>query len=183
MFALSIHFNSSLTILDHLGCECFPRYSSNLMTLLYLWCRSYDIFLSVSWLRTILLCGLAGLLKAISDFTYSLNPWVVWIVRCGWEMLWVILVRSRLIVHSTKSSDETVGRVPYYFLMHLIVYINAGLTSINSVSSMYTMTSTVLSSFNLYKRQGSVLHCLNPALSVIVLIYSLNQQCDSCTRL
>ena len=66
--------------------------------------------------------------------------------------------------------------------MHPIVSINAGLYPISSVSSTYTMTIPVPSLFTLYKRQGSALHYLNPALGVIFLIYSLNQQRAACTR-
>ena len=87
---------------------------------------------------------------------------------------------SRLIVNPTKSSSSPIYRFIYCFLMHSIVFINAGLSPVSSVSSTYTITITVLSSCTLYNRPGLVLHCQNPALRFIVLMYHLNQQCAAC---
>ena len=143
--ALSIHLDSSCTMLDHLGHECLTRYSSNPTPLLCLFWISYDILVSLSWLLTILLCGISGVLKVISDFMSSLNTSVILLIISGWEILRVVLARSRLIIHPTESSSSPIYQVVYYLLMHPIVFINAGLSPIYSVSYIYTMTITVLS--------------------------------------
>ena len=104
------------------------------------------------------------------------------LIRYCWEILRFVLVRSRLIVHPTKSSSSPIDWAAYYFLMHSILFINYGLSPIYSVSYMYTMKITFPSSFTLYNRQGSVLNRFNPTLRVIVLICSLKQHRDACTR-
>ena len=166
MLALFIHLESSLTALDHLVCGCLARYSSDSTPLLYLFCRLYAIFVSVSWLCTIPLCGVSGALKVIIGFTSLLNPWVILLIRSGWEILRIILVRSRLIVHTMKSSSSPIDQVAYYFLLYSIISINAGLYPIEIVSYTYTVTIAVLSSFTLYTIQGSVLHFFEPRLEV-----------------
>ena len=114
MFSPSIHLYSSRTALDHLGRECFTRYIIDPYPLMYIFYRSYDILMSVSWLRTIPLCGVAGPLKIIRDFTSLLNPWGILIIICCWEILRVVLVRSRLILHTTKSYSSPIDLVAYF---------------------------------------------------------------------
>ena len=89
---------------------------------------------------------------------------------------------SLLILHPKKSSSSSIDQVTYYFLIHSIVFVNAGLSTIDRVLSTCTMPIAVPISFNLYNRQGSVLNFLNPALRVIVLMYSFNHQRYACTR-
>ena len=108
--------------------------------------------------------------------------WVILVIRSGWEILRFILVRSRLIIHPKKSSSVSINIVTYYFLVHSIVSISSGLSHFSSVSYVYTMTIVVQSSFTTYNRPLSLLHCLNPYLRVIVLMYYLDQPFDSCTR-
>ena len=139
MFVSYIHWEISCTTLDSLVRECFTRYISDPMPLLYISCKSYDIFVSVSWLRKIPLCGVAGVLKVISDSMSLLKHWVVLLIISGWEILRVVLVRSCFIVHPKKSSNSPIDRVAYSFLVHLIEFINDGLSSIESLPSMYTM--------------------------------------------
>ena len=168
--------------LDHSGCEFFTRYISNPTPLLYLFHRLYDIFVSVSWLSKIPLCCVGGVFQVISDFIYSLNTLVVLLVRYGWQILRVVLVSSCLIVNPEKFSISPIDWFVYSFSVHSITFINYGLSPIARVSSTYMNTITVPSSFFLYKRQQPVLHCLNPDLRVIVVVYSLNQKRYDCTR-
>ena len=139
MFASSIHLDISLTVLDNSGQECLASYSRNTTPLLYLFCRFYDIFVSIYWLLKPPLCGVSGVLKVISDFMSSLNSWVILVIISGWEILRVILVRSRWIVNPKKSFSWPIDWVVYYLLMHSIVSINDGLSLIASVSSTYTV--------------------------------------------
>ena len=149
------------------------------MPLLYLFCRSCDIFLSIYWLHTIPLCHLIRVLKFINYIISLLNHLVFLVIRCSWDILSIIFVRSRFIVYSTKSSRGPVDRVTFFCafnLVHQCIFL------ISSVESTYIMTISVPILFTLYKIQGSVLNCLNPYLRVIVLMYSLNQKCAACTR-
>ena len=41
-------------------------------------------------------------------------------------------MRSRLILHPTKFYSSPIDRVAYYFLMHSIVFINSGLSLIET---------------------------------------------------
>ena len=66
--------------------------------------------------------------------------------------------------------------------MNSIVSINTCLSLIANVSYTYTITMSIQSSFTLYKRQGLVVHFLNPAFGGIVLMYSLNQQPAACKK-
>ena len=154
MFAWYIHLESSRTALDNSVFECLKRYIINPNRSYISLCRLYDIFVFVSWLRTILLCGVDRVLKVISDLTSLLNPWVILVIRSVIEILRGILVRSRLIVHPKNSSSSPVKRVTYYFLMHSTVLINAGLSPIDIISYTYMVPITVLISFTIYKRQG-----------------------------
>ena len=158
MFALSIHLDSSLTVLDNSVREFFTRYSSNLTPLLYILCRFDDIFMSVRWLRTIPICGVAVVLKVISYFMSSLNTWVVLLIISGWEILRVLLVSTLLVVHPMKYYSSPIDWVAYSFLMYSIIFINSGLSPISSVPLSYTMTIIVPRSFTWYKRQRSVLY-------------------------
>ena len=180
MFYLYIHFYNPRNALDPLVHECFTRYSSDPTPLLYLFCILYDVFASVSWLHTILLCYVAVLFKVIIEFMSSINPWVILLIRSRWEIFRMILVRSRYIVHPTKSSNLTIDIAAYYFLVNSTVFISSVLPPIDRVLSTYTMTMTSPSLFTIYSRQESVLHYLNPALRVIFLVYYLNQQRAVC---
>ena len=145
------------------------------MPLLYLLCISYDIYVSVSLLHITPVYGVVGVLKAIIDFISVLNIWVVFVVRYGWEILRVILVRSHLIVHPMSSYSSNTERVLYSLLVHSIVSINDDFYLIDNVSSTYTMIIAVPGSFTLYKIQGTVLHCFNPASWVNFLDVFLKQ--------
>ena len=182
MFAFSVHLESLCTTLDNSVHECFTRYSSNPTPLLCIFCRYYYMFVSVYCLHTIPLCDLSGILEVISDFTFSLNPWVILFIRSGWEILRVFLVSSRFIVHPTKSTNSTIDQVEYYFLMNSILFVNAGLYPISSLPSTYMITITVLGLFTPYKILGSFLHCFNPALRFIFLVYYLNHKRYACER-
>ena len=114
MFDFSIHLECSHTALDDSGCDFFTSYISDPMPLLYLFCRFYYIFVSLLLLCTIPLCGVAGLLKVISDLTPSLNHWVILLIRSGWDILRFVLMRSRLIVHPMKSSSSPIDQVLYF---------------------------------------------------------------------
>ena len=83
-------------------------------------------------------------------------------------------MKSHLIVHPTKSSSSTIDQFEQYFLMHSIIFIHYGFYPISGMSSTYTIIITFLSSFNRYKIQGLVLHCLDPTLRVVLLMYSMN---------
>ena len=157
MFASSINLERSRTTLDHSVRECFTRYSSDPTPLLYLFCISYDNFVSISWFSAIPLSGVSVVLKVVNYFIPLLNHLVVLLIICGGEILRVILVRSRLIVHSMKSSNSPNDSVAYYILMNSITLINSGLSTISSMKSTYTMTIKVHSSYTLYKTQGKVL--------------------------
>ena len=145
MFSLYIHFDSSCTVLDHLGREWFTSYSSNPTPLLYILCRSFDILFFVSWLHTITLWGVSRLLKVINYFIYLLNNCIMLVIICGWEIFRVILVRSRLIVHTTKSSSSPIDQVTYSLLRHSAVSINTGLSPIENMASTYNMKVIALS--------------------------------------
>ena len=145
MFALYINLESLHTVLDNLVRDFFKRYISNPTSLLDLFCRSYDIFVSVYWLLKIPLWGVSGVLNEISYFTPLLNTWFIWLIIYGWEILRAILARSRSIVHPDKSYSSPIDPVTYYFLMYSIVLINSGLSSIYSVPSTYTIPIKVLS--------------------------------------
>ena len=67
------------------------------MPLLYLFFILRDTFMSVSWLIKIPLCGEARALKLISVFMYSLNTWVILVIKCGWNILIIILMRYSLM--------------------------------------------------------------------------------------
>ena len=133
MFSLSINYNSLHTALDNFFREFFKSYSSDPMPFLYLFCKFFDVFVSIYWLRTIPFCGVAGVLKVIIDFTYLLNAWIILLIRYGWEILRAILVRSRLIVNPKSYSRGPVYLVAYSFLMHSIVSINSTLSPISSI--------------------------------------------------
>ena len=175
MFSMSIHLDSSCTMLDNSVCEFLTRYIVNTTPLLHLFYRSSVIFLYVYWLHTILLCCVSGVFKVISNFTSLLNPWVVLLIIYGWEILRVILVRSHLIVHPMSSYSSNTERVLYSLLVHSIVSINDGFYLIDNVSSTYTMIIAVPGSFTLYKIQGTVLHCFNPSSWVNFLDVFLKQ--------
>ena len=153
----SIHLYGSYTALYHSVFECLTRYSSHHMPLLYLFFRSYDICVSVSWLLTIPLCGVSGVLKVVSYFTSLMNLWVVLVIISGWEILRVVLVRSRLIAHLMNSYSSPIDKVTYYFLMYSSVFIDARLSLISIVAYTYTMIIIVLGSFNLYKKTSIIL--------------------------
>ena len=154
MFAWYIHLESSRTALDNSVFECLKRYIINSNRSYISLCRLYDIFVFVSWLRTILLCGVDRLLKVISDLTSLLNPWVILVIRSVIEILRGILVRSRLIVHPTNSSSSPFDWFTHDFLMHSVLFVNLGLSQIDSVLYRYTMKIKFLSSFTLYRIQG-----------------------------
>ena len=144
IFASSVHFDISHTDFDDSGCESFTRYSSDPMQLWYLFCISLDIFVPISCLRTIPLCGVSRVFKGVINCTSLLNPWVIFAIRWGWEILRVVLLRPRLIVHLKKYSSGTIYRVIYYFLMYLIVYINIALClSTTSTSTYYYLPGFV----------------------------------------
>ena len=113
--------------------------------------------------------------KWIYSFT-----WVVLVITFSWEILSVILVRSHFIVNPTKYSSGPVDQVTYYSLVHSIVSINTGLSTISRVSSMCTIIIAVLSLFTIYKRQLSFLRWFNTALRVVVFMYYLNQIFSAC---
>ena len=97
------------------------------------------------------------------------------------KILRVVLVRSLFIVHLTNSPNSPIDWVAYSFLMHSTKFINSGLSTISSLSYTYMMTITVPSSFSMYNIQGPLLHYLNHALRVIVLMYSSDHQRSACT--
>ena len=74
MFASFIHLEISHIALDSSGRECLKRYNTNTTPLLYLLYRLYDIFVSVSLLRTIPLCVTAGIFNFISYSISLVNP-------------------------------------------------------------------------------------------------------------
>ena len=179
---MSIHFDSSCTALDNVFWELLTSYSSDPMPLLYLLCGSFNLFVYVSWSLTIPLCGVSEVSKVIIYLKSLLNPWVILVIRCIWYILRVILVGFCLIVHPTKSYSVPIDQVSYYFLVYSIVSINTVFYSISSVSYTYTMKISVPRSFTLYNKQGSILHYLNTALGVILLMYSFNQKHAACMR-
>ena len=77
---------------------------------------------------------LAGLLKFIADFTCLLILLFIVVIRSGWEIFRFILAWLLLIVHPMKSYSSPIDQSTYYFLIHLIVSINCGLSMIASVS-------------------------------------------------
>ena len=171
MFASYIHVDISCMELDNPGCECLTTYSSNHMPLMYLFCWLFEMFVSVSWLHTFLLCGVDGILKVVNYFKSSLNIWVMLVIGCGWEILRVVLVSSCLIVHPTKSSSVIVDWIAHYIFINSLLSINTVLSLNARLSSMYTIMIALSSSFYMHKWQGSVFHWLNPALRFIFLMY------------
>ena len=147
------------------------------MPLLYIFCRLYDIIVSISWLYIIPLCREAEVLNFISDFNL-----IILVIRSGSYILRVILIRSRFTIHPTKSFSLPIDWVAYYLLISLIVFINTCLSQISRVSSMYTMKITAQRYYILYNRKISVLYLFKPAFKVIVWMYSLNRECDDCIR-
>ena len=73
MFDSSVPFHISCIKFDNYGRELFTRYNNDHMTLLYIYCRYFDIFVPVSCLRLISWYGVAVLLKVISGFMSWLN--------------------------------------------------------------------------------------------------------------
>ena len=74
VFASSMNFDSLRTMFDNSGCKCFTGFSSNFMPFQYLFFILFGNLLFTYFLCRIFLCDVAEVLKAISDFTLSLNP-------------------------------------------------------------------------------------------------------------
>ena len=111
MFTSSIHFYISFTVFDNSGCEWFTIYSSDHKPILYLFCRSFENVVPISWLHTTPLCGVTGLLKVISHFMSSLNPLIFFALRCIEKYrgsscrghAWLCILRISLVDSLIKS--------------------------------------------------------------------------------
>ena len=182
MLASYTYFDSSLTVLDHSGHRWLTSYISDTTQIVYFFCRLFNIFVSVSLLRAILLFGVAGVLKLISYFMSSLNLLVVFVIISSSEILRVILVRSPYIIHPMKSSSGPVDQVTYSSLMYSILSIDRCLSKTSNVPYTYKIKNSVPHSFTLYNKQVSVFHFLDLSLIFILLMYYLNQQRFACTR-
>ena len=115
-------------------------------------------------------------------FSVIIKSLIRFAIMCNWEILRVDLLSSRLIVHPENFSCWPIYLIIYYFLIYSILSINSGLSMIYSVAYKYKITIAVLSLFTVCKIQVPVLHGLNTAVRVVVLIYFLNQKCTSYTR-
>ena len=150
MLASFVYLDSSCTVLDNFVYECFTKDINSYMSILYLFCILYDMFISIYLLSTMPLFCVDGVLKVISYFTSLLSPWVIFLIIFGWDNLLVKLMTSRLIVSPMKYSSSPFDWVAHYFLLHSIVFFNADLSPMNSNSYIYKIVITVPRSFILY---------------------------------
>ena len=82
---------------------------------------------------TIPSCVVVWTLNLKSDFKQLSNPWVVFAIRSGSEILSVFLVRLNLILYTTNFSSRKIDWVVYYILMHSNILNSCGSSPISNV--------------------------------------------------